>query len=64
MDDTDESEGCSEDSAEDSDVCEEQAPDADGGGSSHCQAEETPEQEAQARDSTEIWKGIKKRQRD
>lgn len=65
MDDTEESEDHSEDSGEDSDEeSEEQAPGADGGDSSYSRAEETPEQEAQARDATEIWKGIKKRQRD
>lgn len=64
MDDTDESEGHSEGSGEDSDECEEQALGANGGDRSYSEAEETPEQEAQARDSTEVWKGIKKRQRD
>lgn len=64
MDDADESEGHSEGSGEDSEECEEEAPGTNGGDSSYSQAEETSRHEAQARDSTEIWKGIKKRQRD
>lgn len=64
MGDTDESEDHREDSGEDSDECEEQGPGANGGDSGYPQEVEALEGEAQAIDTTEIWKGIKKRQRD
>lgn len=62
--DTDESEDHNEDSGEDDDKCEEQEPGANGGDSSYSKEVESSEQEAQARDSIKIWKGVKKRQRD
>lgn len=63
MDDADESEEHSEDSGEDSDESEEQGPGANGGDSS-CSQEVETEQEAQARDPTELREEVKRHQRD